>query len=194
LQLLHLSWEDVQRLSERLAEKIRGNGFRPEIVVAMGRGGFIPARILCDRLDVKELASVGVEYYSDIGEREEEPRILHPLNADVKHKSILLVDDVSDTGRSLQLALDHVLERGAKGVRVATLHCKPWSAFQPNFYAERTEDWVVYPWEVLESVRSFLRKLRGEGLSSSEVRERLLTLGFKEKDVETLLNRSNELI
>ena len=187
MQLLHVTWKDVQRLSERLAEKIRGNGFRPEIIVALGRGGFIPARILCDRLDVKGLASIGVEYYSDIGVRQEEPRILYPLNADVEDKPVLLVDDVSDTGRSLQLALDHVLERGAKEVRVATLHHKPWSSFQPNFYAEKTEGWVVYPWEVFESARSFLRKLREEGLSYSEVRERLIALSFREEDIEALL-------
>jgi len=187
LKLLHLSWEDVQHLSERLAEKIRRSGFRPEIIVALGRGGFIPARILCDRLDVKELAGIGVEYYRDVEERGRGPRILHPLNADVGNKPVLLVDDVADTGRSLQLTLDHVLERGAKEVRVATLHYKPWSSFQPDFYSEETEAWVVYPWEALESVRSFLRKLRGEGLSSLEVRERLLAMNFKEKDIEALL-------
>jgi len=65
LKLLHLSWEDVQRLSERLAEKVRRSGFRPEVVVAIGRGSFVPACILCNLLDVKELASMEVEYYRD---------------------------------------------------------------------------------------------------------------------------------
>ena len=187
MKLLHLSWNDVQRLSERLIEEIKKSVFQPEIIVALGRGGFIPARILCDRLDVKGLASMGVGYYRDIEEREREPRILYPLNADVKDRSVLLVDDVADTGRSLQLAVSHILGRGANEVRVATLHYKPWSVFKPDFYAEETEAWVVYPWEVIEAARSFLRKLRGERLSSSEVRERLLALGFKEEDVDALL-------
>ena len=190
MKLLHLSWGDIQRLSEMLAEKIRSCGFRPEIVVALGRGGFIPARILCDRLDVRELASTSIEYYRDMGEREKEPRILYPLNAEVKNRSVLLVDDVSDTGRSLQLAKSHVLERGAKEVRVATLHYKPWSAFQPDFYAEKTEAWVVYPWEVLESLRSLCKKLREEGLSDSGIKERLLAVNFRDEDIETLLKEA----
>lgn len=187
MKLLHLSWSDIQRLSEILAEKIRSCGFRPEIVVALGRGGFIPARILCDRLDVRELASTSIEYYRDVGEREKEPRILYPLNAEVGGKSVLLVDDVSDTGRSLQLALSHILSKEVREVRVATLHYKPWSAFQPDFYAEKTEAWVVYPWEALESLRSLYKKLREEGLGDSEIKERLLASNFKEKDIETLL-------
>jgi hypothetical protein len=187
LKILHLSWDDVQRLSRRLAEKVRGSGFRPEIIVALGRGGFVPARILCDRLDVKELASVGVEYYSDIEKREREPKILYPLNADVKDRSVLLVDDVADTGRSLQFAVSHIIERGAKEIRVATLHHKPWSTFQPDFYVEETEAWVIYPWERLEAARSFINKLRGEGLSSSEIKQRLFALSFKEEDVDALL-------
>lgn len=187
MKLLHLSWDDVQRLSEGLAEKVRKSSFQPEIIVALGRGGFIPARILCDRLDVKGLASMGVGYYRDIGEREREPRILYPLNANVKDGSVLLVDDVADTGHSLQLAVGHILGKGAKEVRVATLHYKPWSTFHPDFYMEETEAWVVYPWERLEATRSFINRLRGEGLSSSEVRERLLALGFKEEDIDALL-------
>lgn len=187
MKLLHLTWEDVQRLSERLAEKVRGSGFRPEVVVAIGRGGFVPARILCDLLEVKELASMEVEYYRDIEERGEEPRVLHPLNADVENRSVLLVDDVSDSGRSLQLAVNQILGRGTKVLRVATLHSKPWSTFQPDFFAEETASWVIYPWEVFESARSFLKKLRREGLSRLEIRDRLLSLGFSEGDVEALL-------
>ena len=175
---------------ERLAEKVRGSGFQPELVVAIGRGGFVPARILCDLLEVKELASMEVEYYRDIEERGEEPRVVHPLNADVEGRSVLLVDDVSDSGRSLQLAVNHILGKGTSVFRVATLHSKPWSVFQPDFFVEETEAWVIYPWEVFESARSFFRKLRREGLSCSEVKERLLALNFREEDIEALLKEA----
>ncbi|MFB0543284.1 MAG: phosphoribosyltransferase [Candidatus Bathyarchaeia archaeon] len=191
MKLLHLSWEDVQRLSEKLAEKVRRSGFRPELIVAIGRGGFVPARILCDLLEVKELASMEVEYYKDIEERGEEPRVIHPLNADVEDRYVLVVDDVSDSGRSLQLAVNQILQKRPKVLRVATLHYKPWSACQPDFFAEETEAWVIYPWEVFESARSFFRKLRREGLSCSEVRERLLALNFREEDIEALLKEDD---
>ena len=184
LQLLHVSWDDVQSLTEEIARQIQERGYVPDVIVAVSRGGFDPARILCDQLGIKRLASLQVEYYRDINETSSTPEIVFPLNTEVPDTSILIVDDVSDTGTSLQVARDHVLERGASEVRVATLHVKPWTKFKPDFSASVVESWIIYPWEIVESINSITEKLRLEGLSSSNVERELIRLGFNRKQLE----------
>lgn len=186
LILLHTSWEDVERLSEELAQMIIDSGYEPDVVVAISRGGFDPARILCDQLGIRRLASVQVEFYSGVQDTAEKPRIVYPLNADVRGKSVLLVDDVSDTGVSLEAAKAHVLEGGPGDLRVATLHIKPWTSFRPDYHASETEAWIVYPWEPVESVRSIAAKLDKNGYSDREIREKLLELGFNAKTLKRL--------
>ncbi len=186
LKLLHTSWEDVERLSEELAQKIIESGYEPEIIVAISRGGFDPARILCDQLSIRRLASVQVEFYSGIKDTAEKPRIVYPLNADVRGKSVLVVDDVSDTGVSLEAAKEHVLQKGPGDLKVATLHIKPWTSYRPDYHVSETESWIVYPWEPIESVRSISVKLEEKGYSDPEIRERLLELGFSLKTLKRL--------
>ncbi len=184
LQLLHVSWDDVQSLTEEIARQIQESGYVPDVIVAVSRGGFDPARILCDQLGIKRLASLQVEYYRDINETSSTPEIVFPLNTEVPDTSILIVDDVSDTGTSLEVARDHVLERGASEVRVATLHVKPWTKFRPDFSASVVESWIIYPWETVESITSIAEKLRLEGLSSLNVERELIRLGFSRKQLE----------
>jgi len=187
LKFLHMTWGDIQRLCEAVAEKVRKAGYCPDMIVAISRGGFPPARILCDLLDVKALASVGIEYYKAVKDTKRKPVILYPLNADVKAKKILIVDDVADTGHSLAVARDHVLGEGASDVRIATLHRKPWSVVEPDFYAEDTDAWIVYVWEVRETVRQLTLKLRGEGKKGEEIKKELMSQGFREKTLRDLL-------
>ncbi len=186
LKLLHTSWEAVERLSEELAQKIIESGYEPEIIVAISRGGFDPARILCDQLGIRRLASVQVEFYSGVQDTAKKPRIVIPLNADVRGMNVLVVDDVSDTGVSLKAAKEHILEGGPGDLKVATLHIKPWTSFQPDYHASETEAWIVYPWEPVESIRSIAAKLEKNGYSDREIREKLLELGFSPKTLKRL--------
>ncbi|MDH5199712.1 MAG: phosphoribosyltransferase [Candidatus Bathyarchaeota archaeon] len=185
-KLLHLSWDDVQALSERLADRVKRSGFKPDLIVAVSRGGFDPARILCDQLGIRRLASVQVEYYLGVEQKSDEPQVVYPLNADVKGMKVLVVDDVSDTGTSLKTALEHVAARGASEVRVATLHIKPWTAFKPDYHTVEVDEWIVYPWEPLESMNSMAKRLEKRDLTPSEIRRRLVEMGFDRKLVDRL--------
>lgn len=185
-KLLHLSWDDVQALSERLADKVKQSGFKPDLIVAVSRGGFDPARILCDQLGIRRLASVQVEYYMGVEQKRGEPQVVYPLNADVKGMKVLVVDDVSDTGTSLKTALEHVAARGASEIRVATLHIKPWTAFKPDYHTDEVDKWIVYPWEPLESMNSIAKRLEKRGLTPSKIKRRLVKMGFDRKLVDRL--------
>jgi len=178
LKFLHLNWGDVQMLSEKVAEKIKACGFKPDLIVAVSRGGFDPARILCDQLGIRRLACLQVEYYSGVNQKLDHPRVVYPLNADVGGLHVLVVDDVSDTGVSLRFVRDYVLDRGATEVKIAVLHIKTWTDFMPDFFAEQVDSWIVYPWEPLETICSLAGKLKEEGLSDVEVKSRLEEIGF----------------
>jgi len=191
-EFLHLSWDDVQSLCEAVAGKIRGDGFKPDVIVGVSRGGFDPARILCDQLMVKRLASFQIEYYNYINMKNKIPKVIYPLNADINGMKVLVVDDVSDTGHSLETARRHVSERGASQVRIATLHFKPWSNFEPDYNAEKTESWVVYPWEVKECLLGVAERLRSRGLQQRAIHDEILRKGFREEQLRRYLSPLNE--
>lgn len=187
VKLLHLEWADIQRLAEQVAKKVRYSGFKPDVVVAVSRGGFDPARIICDQLSVRLLASLQIEHYKDINLKKSLPKIIFPLNADLSNLYALIVDDVSDSGASLNAVREHIEGRGAKDLMFATLHVKPWSTFRPDFYAEEVESWIIYPWEIRETLHSISRKLRNGGLKTSELKCRLEKVGFSRELIERLL-------
>ncbi len=186
LRFLHLSWDDVQALAEALASKIRASGYQPDIIVAVSRGGFDPARILCDQLGVRRLASVQLEAYDGMTRRAE-PVVVLPVNADLGGKRILLVDDVSDSGASLAKGKEHLIEKRASDVRIATLHIKPWSRFIPDYYSDEVDEWVVYPWELRECILEVAGMVRAGGVTGDAVAEKLIESGFKRRDVERYL-------
>jgi hypoxanthine phosphoribosyltransferase len=159
MKLLWLDWENVDRLCRILARKIKRAGFSPDVVVGISRGGFPVARILCDELGIRRLASLQIEYYSAPNQTRKKPVLLYPLNADVRGKRVLIVDDVADRGESLELAKKHVKEKGAKEIRLATVHYKPWSKVVPDFYVRTVKSWIVYPWERKET-QSQLKEMR----------------------------------
>ncbi len=184
---LHLSWGEVQHLCERLSKKLREAGYRPDLVVAVSRGGFPVGRIMCDLLGVEDLASLQVRHYVRPGETGRKPEVVHPLNARLKGRRVLVVDDVADTGHSLAAVRDLLSGEGAAELKVATLHYKPWSIFRPDFYVEEVREWVVYPWEVRETILKLALKLRGEGKSRGEVVSSLKGWGFDPSRVEEVV-------
>jgi len=186
LHFLHLSWDQIQTLTEALAKKIEASGFKPDIIVAVSRGGFDPARILCDQLSIRRLASVQLEAYDGMVKRPE-PIVVLPVNADLGGKKTLLVDDISDSGASLLKAKEHLIEKSAAEVRVATLHIKPWSKYVPDYYAESVDAWVVYPWELKECLQELADKIRSNGVKGKAVAAKLIEAGFKKPDVEHYL-------
>lgn len=181
MEYLILSWQDVYNLTLQLSERIVQSGFKPDIIVGIARGGWIPARILSDVLYAETLQNIRIEYYSDVGVKGKEPKITQPLSGTLSGKNILLVDEVADTGDSLVTALEHVKDLGASGVRTAVLHLKSTSCIIPDFYMIKTDAWTVYPWENRESIIALVRRFKEEKKSTSlkDIRNRLVfEVGF----------------
>jgi len=180
-------WDDVYELTLKVAEKIWKSGFSPDILVGIARGGWIVARLLSDFLDNSNVTSIRIEFYKGISETGEKPQITQPLIVDVKDKKVLICDDVADTGYSLIAAVEHIKEKGAKEVKVATLHLKPWSSFKPDYFVVETDAWIIYPWEIRETISKLVSKLKSEGKPREEIKKELLKTGIKNTLVDYFL-------
>jgi hypoxanthine phosphoribosyltransferase len=134
------------------------SGFKPDVIVSITRGGWVPARVLSDLLEIPNLATVRVEFYLGVAETRNEPVLTQGLSTAVTRKRALIVDDVADTGKSLQLARKHVLQQGATEVKIATVYRKPWNIIKPDYYETETSCWVVFPWEIKEPIRKIVEK------------------------------------
>jgi hypoxanthine phosphoribosyltransferase len=184
LEFLYLTWSDIQKLSEKTADKIMEDSFNPDIIIAVSRGGFDPARIISDQLDIRKLASLQIIYYSRLNEKKKKPEILFPLNAEIMGLKVLVVDDVSDSGNSLIEVKKYVLEKGVSAVKIATLHHKPWSLFKPDYYAEEVDKWIIYPWESRESIKDLVKVLSENGVSQKEILDKLREIGYTDHELK----------
>ena len=151
-----VSWNDVERAIDKIAGQIASSGFRPDVIVGVMRGGVVPSRLLADRLGIEDIGTIEVKLYVMPGQRGERPFLRQPLTLPIKDKRVLLVDDVSDSGLTLQFSVQAVSLYMPAEVKTSTLYIKPWTKYVPDFYAEQTTKWVIFPWELNEIKRELM--------------------------------------
>jgi hypothetical protein len=186
------TWEKIYELLLNLASKVRSSNFKPDVIVGISRGGWPPARIMSDLLENPELANVKAEFYLGVAKAKGEPVITQPVSVSVQGKKVLIVDDVADTGKSLRLVREHLQQRGATDVKIATIYYKPWSIVKPDWYERETSRWVVFPWERKETVRNILEKFKSQGKTVEEAKETLVRYGLDRKLVERFIKEISE--
>lgn len=148
-----LTWEQFGSASRELAVQVARSGYRPDIILGIARGGLIPAGSLAYALDIKNLFTVSVEFYTGVDARLEVPVMLPPfLDAgDLDAASVLIVDDVADTGKTLELVHEFCAGHVA-AARTAVLYEKPRSVIRGDYVWRRTELWIDFPWSSEPSV------------------------------------------
>ena len=142
-----LTWERFGTATRELAAEIARDRFRPDIVLAVARGGLTVAGALAYALDVKNCFAMNVEFYTGVDERLEMPVVLPPTLdlVDIHGLRVLIADDVTDTGRTLELVRKEIAEHVAEA-RCAVLYHKPRSVITPEYVWARTERWIDFPW------------------------------------------------
>jgi hypoxanthine phosphoribosyltransferase len=181
-------WNQIYHMLLNLAEKIRKTGFEPDIIVGVSRGGWPPARVLSDLLDNPNLANVRAEFYLGVAETKGEPTLTQPVSMAVAGRKVLVVDEIADTGKSLKLVKEHIIQRGATEVKIATVYYKPSSIVTPEYYEKETNRWVVFPWEVKETVRKIAERCREKGKLVEEKTAKLVEAGISAELVKRFLN------
>ncbi|MGQ9538056.1 MAG: phosphoribosyltransferase [Candidatus Bathycorpusculaceae bacterium] len=181
------TWNQIYEMLLHIADEIRKDSFRPDIIVGVSRGGWPPARVLSDLLDNPNLANVKVEFYLGVAETKGEPTLTQPVSVKVAGKNCLVVDEVADTGKSLQLIKEHLIAEGAVEVKIATVYLKPWSIIKPDYYARETSCWIVFPWEIKETLKKITKKCREKGSPVQPEIEKLVKAGVSKKIVKKFL-------
>lgn len=146
----NLTWETFGEASRYLSQEIVDSGWMPDLIVGVARGGLIPAGAIGYAIGIKEMGAINVEFYTDIGATLPEPIILNPQldTESLTDKKVLVVDDVADSGKTLDLVVN-MLKETASEVRSAVIYTKPTTIFEPDYSWKKTEAWINFAWSVL---------------------------------------------
>jgi len=142
-----LSWQAFGEASRELAKVIAADGFEPDLILSIARGGLFLAGALGYALTVKNLHVMNVEFYDGVGTTLDMPVMLPPVPSavDFSAKKVLIADDVADSGRTIELVhtfvKDHVDE-----VRTVVIYEKPRSVIRCDYVWKRTDRWINFPW------------------------------------------------
>ena len=91
---------EVYELCWELAEAVRASGYRPQVVIAIARGGFVPARYLCDFLSISAMTSIKVQHYAPGARKQRRAWVKYPLSGSIEGQKVLqclqLIGQASD--------------------------------------------------------------------------------------------------
>ncbi|MFQ5985859.1 MAG: phosphoribosyltransferase [Thermoplasmata archaeon] len=178
-----VTWDEIATWAFGLGAKIRESDFDPDVIVGLTRGGWLPARLLCDLLAIKRLYAVKVEHWGVTAQPDGKARLVQGLTVDISENRVLLVDDITDTGESLALAMQHVAEASPSQLRSATVLHITHSKFTPDFYEVEVPKeewaWFIFPWNLHEDLRTIVPKaLDGTARPVAEIKDALQS-GFQ---------------
>ena len=133
----------VEYYINKITDQVKDAGITK--IVTLAKGGYVPARALAKTLNIRRIYSVGVEFYEAEGQTIEVPHVYQHLTEDFKDNDvILIVDDITDTGNSMQVALQEVIEHNGKNIITCCLLHKPKSSFIPNVYGQKVDNDVWF--------------------------------------------------
>ena len=142
-----LTWAGFGGACRHLASAVAEDGYRPDIILAIARGGLFVAGGLGYALSVKNIYLTNVEYYTGVNERLPLPVALPPTPelVDIEDARLLIADDVADTGNTLRYVHDFCRGKVAE-VRSAVLYEKPTSTIACEYVWRHTDRWINFPW------------------------------------------------
>jgi xanthine phosphoribosyltransferase len=134
----YLTWQDIENTAEALSYELRDKHF--DGIIAVTKGGMIPAYMLASRLNIDLIETVCVKSYTD-DDRQSEMQVIKMINDD---KHWLVIDDLVDSGKTFEF-----LRTRLKNATYAVLYAKPEGHDKTDYYSEHIEQgcWLVFPWE-----------------------------------------------
>ena len=160
---LIIDWKKYNQIVEKLALQIHSKGYKPDLLIGIARGG-LPIIDVLSRIFKLKCAYLAVESYSGKGIEDQQGELIfsREMSSTVQNMkgNILLCDDLSDTGVTLNKSIDWLkkyppLKGNIKNIKTAVLWKKKDSTFEPDFCAQKLDDnpWIVQPFERYEEVR-----------------------------------------
>jgi uncharacterized protein len=142
-----VTWPDLERLVKALARQVGGEH---DVLLAITRGGLVPAGMLAYLLGQRDILVAAVAFYDDQGQPGEQPAFLQfPADPLLRGRRVLIVDEVWDTGTTIEAVVERVRLAGGSPT-TAVLHYKPGRSkvsSVPDHHVVSTNAWVVYPFK-----------------------------------------------
>ena len=183
VQYLPVDWKTYHTLARKLAASIlsQEHNFPPQQIVAISRGGLTLGHLLSDFLRIP-ITTIAIQSYSDI-QTHGEVKIITKLGIPIRGKHILLVDDVSDSGKTMKRAIGYLKRFKPKEITTVTMFFKPWSTFRPDFFAQSTNQWTLFPYEPTEMIYLITHNMEKEGKSKAVIQRMLEKLGYSDDEI-----------
>ena len=166
-----VSWEEIERWAEIIVEKIGDLEF--DCIISVIRGGLVPSRIIADHLSIKDIFPLKTEHWGITATLDGRAAITYPILKDLSGRSVLLVDDITDTGQSMELALDAIKQKNPRIVKSATFLYINKAEIVPDYFAEEfTADnwkWFIFPWNKREDFRNLILNCIDEPRTRDEI-------------------------
>lgn len=178
---LPISWKTYHEDAQKLAATILDHSPAIDQIVAISRGGLTLGHLLSDFLRIP-ISTITIQSYSDI-QTSGEVVLTAKLQNSIRGKHILLVDDVSDSGKTLRRAVKYLHRAGAAKVTTVTMFYKPHSVYRPDYFAKRTTRWILFPYEPAEMITLITKRLETEGKSKSEIQNFLEHLNYTQTQI-----------
>ncbi|MBI4974090.1 hypothetical protein HZC27_05785 [Candidatus Roizmanbacteria bacterium] len=182
MEYLTLSWRSLHTTIYHLSEKIKKANQHYDLIVAVARGGLTVSHILSDFINL-HITTFTVSTYKDF-KQQTIPEITLRLGDKLHNKSILLVDDVSDHGKTFKRGIEYLKELGAEKITTASPYIKTWTKHVPDFYMKATDKWIIFPFDMKESVGILSKNYAKEGMSSSQIKRKLVQIKIPKYFVE----------
>ncbi len=173
-----LGWSDLDRLTKKLSQAVLASGHHYDRLVPLANGGLTMVRHLADRLGLLTISTMQVALYRGVNERHSQPKVIQPLSVSVKGESILIVEDIVDTGATLEYTLAELKRLGAKEVHTAALIRKSHASVLPEYAALLLDRWVIFPYETRETITYLAARWQKQGLTSAQTAINLQKIGY----------------
>ena len=180
-----VSWKQLHLLVHSLSEKIQEDGRKIDLIVGIARGGLTIAHVASDFLKLP-VASFTISSYKDL-KQQKLSDISYHVGGDLKNKHILLIDDVSDTGKTFIRGSKYLMELGASSITTASPFIKPWTKYMPHFYVKKVDEWIVFPYDMRETVEALQTNLLKDGKSVDHISKQLTLIKVPKKFITKYL-------
>ena len=155
-----MDWGLFYDLSKEVAKKVNTSGYKPDLIIGLARGGWVLARVLCDLVGVKDLVSLKVEHWGVTATPDGKAKLKYPFDIDLTGKRVLVVDDITDTGESMHIAVDYIQSLKPSEIKTVALRHIAGSKFVPDYFAEEIAwRWVIFPWNFIEDMSNIVPKI-----------------------------------
>jgi len=172
------TWEDLDNLCFEMSQKILKDQKSFDRLVTLIKGGLAFSRTMCDYLNIKNLSTLQISYYENIGQTKDKPQILQSLPIKITNEKILLFDDVVNSGESLKVCLDYLRLQNPASITIASLFLKEKSILKPDYFGALTDVWIIFPNETRETIALLTKTWLSSGKTQEEINQNLLSMNF----------------